>query len=68
MNYIRVNPFMSNIGSEMFGGNSVGDINITINEADLGSDADIDDVARKVGSAFVKELSHQGLHLANYSF
>jgi len=48
--------------------NTIGDINITINQAELSSDADIDQLARRVGSAFTRELSHQGLNLANYSF
>ena len=57
-------PDMSDYGNN----NTIGDINITINQAELSSDADIDQLARRVGSAFTRELSHQGLNLANYSF
>ena len=47
---------------------SVGDIHITINQADIKSDTDIDELARKVGRSFTKELSKSGLTLPGYAF
>ena len=68
-NYVKTHPYMSHIDSSMYGNNtSVGDINITINQAELKSDADYDAVARKVGQAFSKQLSRQGLNLSGYAF
>ena len=68
-NYVRTMPFMSRLDSLMFGNTSnVGDINITINQAELKSDADIDNVAKRVGEAFTKELQRNGLNLSGYSF
>ena len=57
--------------SEMMGyGNNtnIGNINITINQAELKEDADYDEVARKVGKAFTKELQKNGFNLASYAF
>lgn len=68
-NYVKTHPYMSHIDSSMYGNNTnVGDINITINQAELKSDADYDAVARKVGQAFSKQLSRQGLNLSGYAF
>jgi hypothetical protein len=67
--YIKNQPYMTSIDPSMVSHNSsVGDINITINQAELQSDADYDKVARKVGQAFTKELSRQGLNLSGYAF
>ena len=60
-------PYMS-INDLMSGETTVGDINIVINQADLSSDADIDDVARKIGRAFTREMSKEGLNLAGYNW
>lgn len=53
-------PDFDEIGSN---NTSVGDINITINQAELKSDADYEEVARKVGNAFTKQLSKSGLNI-----
>ncbi len=68
--YIKLNPFISNIDSASFSGKgfSVGDVNITITEAQFKDDADYEQVAERVGQAFLKELNKQGMNMANYSF
>lgn len=57
-------PDFSNFGST----NNYGDINITINQAQLQTDADYEEVARKVGRAFTKQLSKKGINVGQYSF
>ena len=66
--YVSVPSFHTPDFSSMMTGNTVGDINITINQAELKEDADYDKVAKKIGRAFTKELGKQGLSLAGYSF
>ena len=67
--YIKNSPYMSYIDPSMYGNNTnVGDINITINQAELKSDADIDNLARKIGKSFTKEMQKQGLNLSGYTF
>lgn len=68
LNY-AVAPPVTQIDNRMFGNNStVGDVHITINQAELNSDQDIDMLARKVGRAFTKELSKSGFNTASYAF
>ena len=68
-NEVKTTPFMSYIDPSMYSNNTnIGDVNITINQAELKSDADFDDVARRVGQAFTKELQRNGLNLSGYSF
>ena len=67
--YVNVNTgFIPS--SEMMTSNNttIGDINITINQAELKSDADVDSLARKIGKSFTKELGKQGFNLPSYSF
>ena len=66
--YITVQPFHVPDVSSMSNSSVVGDVNITINQAELKEDADYDKVARKIGQAFTRELGKQGLNLAGYSF
>jgi len=69
LSFVTVPSFnLPNLDS--FNGNSqtVGDINITINQAELKSDADYEEVARKVGQAFTKQLSKEGFNLRSYAF
>jgi len=68
MNYIRVNPGIVPDLSAYGSSNTVGDIHITINQAELKSDADFDEVARIVGQKFTKELSKSGFNVAGYAF
>lgn len=67
---VNMRPHISNIDSGSFSGAgmSIGNVNIEINEAVLGNDADIEAVAQRVGDAFVKELSKTGFHTNNYAF
>lgn len=67
-NYVRVaSPFVPSSSMLSSNNTQVGDINITINQAELKDDADFDEVARRVGQAFTKELSKQGLNLSRYA-
>ena len=62
--------FWSMIDSAKLMGNiqTIGDINIEINEASFKDDADLDEVAYELGNRFVKELGKQGMVMANYNF
>ena len=68
--YISVNMGMSSIDEAMFGSssNSIGEVNVTINEATISSDQDIEELASRVGESFTKQLSMSGFHTSNYSF
>nr|DAW66663.1 MAG TPA: minor tail protein [Bacteriophage sp.] len=52
------------------GGNvaNIGDVNITIEEAELNDDRDYDEIAQIVGEKFAKEISKQGINIAKYNF
>ena len=47
--------------------NNIGDIYVTINEADFKDDADYEEVAKRVGDAFARELEKQGFSTVSYS-
>lgn len=47
---------------------SYGDVHITINEASLANDADLNEVARQVGDVFTRELSKQGFRTSILNF
>jgi len=67
--YVKNSPYMSYIDPSMYNNNTnVGDINITINQAEINSDADVDNLAKRVGQAFTKELQRNGLNLSGYAF
>ena len=68
--YVRFKSPFSHIDTGSFGGAgfTIGDVNVTITEAQFQEDADYEEVARRVGEAFVKELGKQGLNMANYAF
>ena len=60
-------PFMSHVDMSKYGNNfSYGDITVTINEAKISSDQDIAELAKKVGSAFTKELTKSGYNIIKY--
>ena len=67
--YATVRPTISNIDGSNFNGAgmTVGDINITITEAEFKDNADYEAVAERVGEAFLKELNKEGLNLAKYA-
>lgn len=68
-NYVKNSPYMSYVDPSMYGNNTnVGDVNITINQAELKSDADINKLAKQVGQAFTKELKINGISMTGYSF
>ena len=67
--YVQAVPVMSSIDPSCYSNTTnVGDINITINQAELKSDADIAKLAKQVGQAFTRELQKDGLNLSGYSF
>ena len=68
LNYVRVNPGIVPETEQYSQSSSVGDLTITINQAELKSDADFDEVARLVGQKFTKELSKKGFNLTGYAF
>lgn len=67
---VDVKPFISNIDSGSFSNSSsnIGEVTIVINQAELKEDADFEEVAKKVGEQFVKELNKQGLNSVRFSF
>ena len=68
--YVSQKPFISQIDQKGITGQSVnvGDVNVNLYEAKLESDADYDLIAKKVGSAFTKEIQKTGLNLSAYAF
>lgn len=67
LNFLRVDQFALPSANSYSNSSTVGDINITINQAELKDDADYEDVARRVGKAFTKELSKNGFNLTGYN-
>ena len=68
--HVNVKSFLPSLeGLSMAGSNvSIGDINVNLYEAKFENDADYDEVARKVGNAFSKQLQKNGLNLAGYAW
>lgn len=69
--FVAHQPTITNVDSALGRGNSgttFGDIHIEITEASFAEDADYDEVARRVGDAFTKELAKQGFRTASYNF
>lgn len=58
------------IDPSTIGGNiaNIGDVNVTIEEAELNDDRDYDEIAQIVGEKFAKEISKQGINTAKYNF
>ena len=67
-NFIKTSPYMSHVDTSKYTNTNVGDINITINKAEINSDTDVDNLAKRVGQAFTKELQRNGLNLSGYAF
>lgn len=67
---VMARPTMSNLDGIIGKGqhNSIGDVHITITEASFAEDADYEEVARRVGAAFTKELAMQGFRTASFNF
>lgn len=70
LNYAKTHPVISQVPAGSFVNNevNVGDVYVTINEAEISSDQDIDVLARKVGQSFTRQLSRNGFNTANYAF
>lgn len=67
--YVKARSFVSNLDSLFQGGqnNNIGEVNVVINQAELKEDADFEEVARRVGEVFTKELTKQGFSTAAYA-
>jgi len=65
---VTVPSSVSHVGSDAFKGTiaNIGDIHVTVNEANITDDRDIDDLAQIVGEKFVKEISKQGFNVSRY--
>jgi TP901 family phage tail tape measure protein len=69
LNHVQSMPMISSVPSGMFTtNNSIGDIHVTINEAQISNDYDVNQLARQVGAAFTKELTKTGFNAASYAF
>ena len=67
-NYIRKSPYMTSVDTSSYGNTTnIGDVNVTINEAKFKDDADYEEVAKRVGQVFTKELQKSGFNVARYS-
>ena len=69
-NHIKTMPYMSNVSgvTQNATSNSIGEVNVTLNEAQFNTEDDYEVIAQKVGAAFTKELSKQGFTTASYAF
>ena len=70
MDKVTIKSLWSYLDPDAFSGNSqsIDTLNITINEASLADDADLDEVAKEVGKRFAKELERNGMNITNYGF
>lgn len=69
LNTVSINSWATpNLSDFLAPSQTFGDINVVINQAELKSDADIEEVAKRVGKAFTKQLSRQGMQMNAYSF
>ena len=66
--YIKAPSPMVPSDKAFTGNYNVGDVNITINEAQISNDADLDRLATEIGRKFTKQLSKEGLNLTGYSW
>lgn len=67
---VSVPASLSCVGKEAFSGNmaTIGDVYVTVNEAEISDEYDIDELADNVGRRFAKELSKQGFNIVNFQF
>lgn len=63
-------PFMASVNTAGYtqSAMTIGAVNITINEAEINQDYDIDNLAERVGAAFTAQLSSRGFNTDNYTF
>ena len=69
--YVSVCATMTTMPDEMFNGSNsqnIEAVNITINEATINDDMDIQELAEKIGDSFIKELSINGMNASKYSY
>ena len=67
--YSTVLPSVANVDNSYgSASNTIGDVSITITEASFADDADYEEVARRVGAEFTKELSRQGFRTSAFNY
>ena len=68
--YVKSSPYITHLDDSNISnsGVSIGDVNVNLYEAKLENDADYEEIARKVGDAFNKQLQKEGFNLANYNW
>ena len=68
LNYVNLSPGIWPDADAFSGGNTTyGNLSIVINQAELKTDADFEDVAHRIGKAFTKEMSKKGYNLTGYN-
>ncbi len=69
LNTVDVSAYQSYYPNAFDGFNqTIGDINITINQAEIKDGEDIERLANRVGEAFTRQLSRQGFQMSGYAF
>lgn len=69
--YVATRPTITSIDGLLkdgSSGNTIGDVYVTLNEAQFNTDDDYELVAQKVGEAFTKELAKNGFKTASFAF
>lgn len=68
--YVAMQPTVTNVDGLLGRGssNTIGQVNVTLNEAQFNTDEDYELVAQKVGEAFTKELAKTGFKTASFAF
>lgn len=69
--YVATRPTITSIDGLLkdgSSGNTIGDVYVTLNEAQFNTDDDYELVAQKVGEAFTRELAKNGFKTASFAF
>lgn len=68
--YVAMQPTVTNVDGLLgrSSSNTIGQVNVTLNEAQFNTDEDYELVAQKVGEAFTKELAKTGFKTASFAF
>ena len=63
-------PYMTPYDSTNIGttNNTIEEVKVVINEADLGGIGDVEEAARRLGEQFARQLEKQGFNTSNYNF
>lgn len=67
--YVSIPDFSTRIDTSNMGNTqNIGDVYVTINEAELNSEQDIESIAYRIGQKFVSQISRSGMRLQSYNF